>query len=266
LQRTSFTAIGAQLLTLITIMKKALIFLIAFVCITNCYPQSEKDQLEVGESIQADINSLLLSGMISAEIMDGFIQNPRQVELMMKFQEGIQKNYEWFMEEMKTVDQGKPMSYHPNLGLSEEEYKEFLSIIKDFESTSSGKEAVEIIKNDTVIVFKANGKLKILEEVKIHLYDNTIIIGPYKLSYAGPANITSSENALKSKWKGHNWSYEFPENMNPDLLKDLENLVARHYKFTIGRLEKNGKTFMQIKGLEFNKGVKEVEFDIPLIF
>ena len=40
----------------------------------------------------------------------------------------------------------------------------------------------------------------------------------------------------------------------------------KKYEFRIGRLEKNEKTYLSIKGLEIENGVKLVEFDLPILF
>ncbi len=34
----------------------------------------------------------------------------------------------------------------------------------------------------------------------------------------------------------------------------------------IGRLEKNGKTYMSVKGREVEDGAKTVDFELPIIF
>ena len=75
-----------------------------------------------------------------------------------------------------------------------------------------------------------------------------------------------TKNGLKSKWKGYSWRFEEPGDFNPDNLRDLSNLKMKLYKFTIGRLEKNGKTYMSLKGREVEDGAKTVDFEFPVIF
>lgn len=233
---------------------------------SNCYSQKENSRLETIEQARIDLNDLLVEGKLIVDVMDDIRQSPRQQELTMKFQKGIQNNYDWFVENLQNLTPGQPMQYHPNLGLTKEEYDELQVLIKDVEIASSGKVNVEIIKGDSIISFNTNEKLEILNTIKINLIQNQIKIGEITLSYDGPVNVDNDQNGFKSRWKGHNWIYEFPENLSTEMLRDVQTLVAKHYKFTVGRLEKNGKTFLQIKGLEFNNGVKEAEFDIPLMF
>ncbi|MDC6363659.1 MULTISPECIES: hypothetical protein [Flavobacteriaceae] len=198
--------------------------------------------------------------------MNKIVQSPRQQELASKFQQGVRDNYEWFVEYMANTTPGEPIQYHPNLGITEDEFNELQNLSKNIEIASSGRENVEIFKTDSTISFNSTGKLQILNIVKIHSVKNEIEIGEVKLSYSGAVNVDNDQNGFKSRWDGHNWAYEFPEGLNSEMLKDVQSLVAKNYKFTIGKLEKSGRIFIQIKGLEINKGVKEEEFDIPLLF
>ena len=138
--------------------------------------------------------------------------------------------------------------------------------MKEMESTSSGSGVLTILKESNIVSFKSTGRLAILGSVKIDLEKNIVTIGNNVLNFTGKSDITNETNGLKSKWKGYNWDLEMPKDISPDQFKDLENLNAKFYKLTIGRLEKNGKTFLQIKGKEIEKGKAKVAFDIPLIF
>ncbi|SNZ01234.1 hypothetical protein [Flagellimonas pacifica] len=247
-------------------MKKSIISIATCFLFINCYSQTDNSKTEITLQVQSDIDNFLVNGESIVDVMDKIVQSPRQQELTMKFQQGVQNNYEWFVEYMENATPGKPIKYHPNLGISEGEYNELQKLIKNIEIASSGRENVEIIKTDTTISFNSLGRLQILNQVKINSIKNEINIGEIKLSYSGSANVDNDENAFKSRWTGHNWVYEFPNGLDSEMLKDVQNLVAKNYKFTIGKLEKNDRTFIQIKGLEFDKGVKEVQFDIPLLF
>lgn len=247
-------------------MIRKLILVISIILINSCHSQTKRNN-EISGGIKEDLHYLLQKGKFTADIMDGIKQSPRQAELNLKFQQAIQNNYEWFVEYLKTFEHGTPMPYHPNLGLTEKEFKEFDSFSKNIEVESTGKEDIEIIKNDSIISFKSNGKLKILETLKIYPDKNEISIGQYTLTYFGKVNVTDSTNAFKSKWKGYSWRYEYPENIEElDVLSDRDKLEIKLYKFTVGKLKKNGKTFLKIKGQELDKGIVKVKFEIPLIF
>ncbi|WP_190811676.1 hypothetical protein [Flagellimonas sp. S3867] len=242
-------------------MKKSIIFIAIGFLLNSCYSQSD-----ITEQAQTDINDWLVDGEATVGVMDKIVQSPRQQELASKFQQGVRDNYEWFVEYMANATPGEPIQYHSNLGITEDEFNELQNLIKNIEIASSGRENVEIFKTDSTISFNSTGKLQILNIIKIRSVKNEIEIGEVKLSYSGAVNVDNDQNGFKSKWDGHNWAYEFPEGLNSEMLKDVQYLVAKNYKFTIGKLEKSGRTFIQIKGLEINNGVKEEEFDIPLLF
>lgn len=247
-------------------MKKSIIFIVACFLLIKCYPQINNSISDISRQVQSDIDNFLAEGDFVVDVMDKIIQSPRQQELMMKFQQGIQNNYECYVEYLEKSTPGVPMEYHPNLGITKDEYNELQKLIKKIEIASSGRENVEIIKTDSTVLFNSPGRFQILKRVKINLVKNQIEIGEIKLSYSGSVNVDNDENGFKSRWTGHNWAYEFPYGLNSEMLKDVQNLIAKNYKFTIGKLEKNGRIFIQVKGLEINKGEKEVAFDIPLLF
>ena len=139
--------------------------------------------------------------------------------------------------------------------------------IINIELLSSGKKqevGIEI-KNDT-IHFRARGKLINLDSLTIDLINNLVLYGQYKLSFYDSSNITTDKNGLRSKWKGYIWKFDDPKNMGVAEWKDLSKVKTKNYELTIGRLEKNGKSFMNLKGREIVNGVKTVEFELPIIF
>jgi hypothetical protein len=40
----------------------------------------------------------------------------------------------------------------------------------------------------------------------------------------------------------------------------------KQYKLTIGKLDKNGKTYLSLKGREIENGARTVNFEIPVQF
>ncbi|GHT33781.1 hypothetical protein FACS189434_08780 [Bacteroidia bacterium] len=236
---------------------------ISICLITNsCGGQTNK----ITDSMQKDINRLLPAGEVMVDVMDSINQNQRQQELMQKFQTAVQQNYDWFVDYMKTVPTGQPMPYHKNLGLTESEYAEMQSSFNDVELFSSGKEKVTIQKENNIIQFKASGKLELLNYLKIDLNNNIVTFLNYQLSFSNTANITTETNALKSKWKGYNWKMEEPKDIDWESIKDLQTINIKQYKFTLGQLKKNNKTWLYLKGREIEKGENQVNFELSIIF
>ncbi len=248
-------------------MKRIFFILTLGSLLTSCTnSQTNKNFTQVTGDIKTDIKSLISDGNHQADIMDGVSQNSRQAALTKKFQNGIRNNYDWFVEYMKTVPQGEQMPYNSKLGLTKEEYTELTSYLNNVELVSSGKENITAeLKNDTVH-FKSEGKLSDYDSLKIDLKYNTVIFRQYILPFSDTTNVTTDKNGLRSKWKGYSWRYEEPKNLDLDDIKDISKVKMKQYKFTIGRLEKNGKTYMSLKGREVEDGAKTVDFELPVVF
>ena len=248
-------------------MKRIAFILTLTIFLASCSnSQINQNTSRLTGDIRNDLKNLLTEGSHTADIMDGIRQNPRQAALTTKLQSGIKNNYEWFVEYIKTVPEGEPMPYHAKLGMTKEEYEELMGYLNNIEILSTGKENISVeLKNDT-ISFKSKGKLSKYDSLKIDLKNNTVLFGQYKMLFADTSDITDDKNGLRSKWKGYNWRFEEPADLTVDDLKDYGNLKVKQYTLTVGRLEKNGKTYMSLKGREVKEGVKTVDFELPVIF
>ncbi len=248
-------------------MKKLLLLLWIILSLAGCSNSqpTTNNKLFTGD-IRADLKSLITAGDHTADIMDGVMQTPRQVSLTKKFQDAVQKNYDWFLDYMKTVPDGEPIPWHEKLGVTKTEYEELMGYMNNIEVISTGKEVITCTIKDDIISFKSHGKLSDFDSLKIDLKTNTVILGQYRLPFSDSSNITNDKNGLRSKWKGYTWKMEEPKGLQLEDLNDLEHLDYKQYTFTIGRLEKNGKTYMSLKGREIESGEKLVDFELPVIF
>jgi hypothetical protein len=248
-------------------MKRLLYLILLLVSLTSSgHSQTNTLHKKLTGNIKNDLRMLLPTGTINADVMDGILQEPRQIELSNKLQSAVKQNYAWFVDYLKSVPQGQPMSYHVKLGVTKEEYAEFMDLIDNIEIISTGTQQITIWTKDDIIQFKSGNKLSLLDSLRIDLKNNIVLFGHLKLPFGDTLNITSNKNALKSKWTGYSWILEEPKVYSPDELKDLNNLKMKQYKLTIGQLDKNGKTYMSLKGREIENGVRTVYFEIPVQF
>lgn len=241
----------------------ALLLLFLYSCGHSQTPSSNKD---LTGNLKDDLKILLPNGEVTADIFDGVKQDPRQMELSKRLQASIAKKYEWFVDYMKSVPEGQQMPYHINFGITEKEYAELQGFMENIELISTGREKISIEYNGNLISFKSTNKLASLNSLKIDLENKITLFGDLKIPFGDTLKITSDKNALKSKWKGYSWVLEEPKDFQTNDLKNLENLKARQYKLTIGRLEKNGKTYLSLKGREIENGEQKVNFELPLQF
>ena len=105
---------------MIRYLRIKILYLLAALILSAVYPgnaQGVHIRSAITGDRNTDLSNLLLPGKKSADVMDGMKQDVRQEELTKKFQAGVQQNYEWFVEYLKTVPEGQPMPYHVNLGI-----------------------------------------------------------------------------------------------------------------------------------------------------
>lgn len=212
-----------------------------------------------------DIQNFLEQESVMADIMDGIKANPKQTELTLKLQSAIKKNATWFQEYISQSEKGKALKYHPNFGISDSEYQEYLQLAKEIEIESSGKETLKIIKSDSTITFLGNGRLSIYNDVTFNLKKNLVIYKDYVLYFHNEIIVEDAENGLKSKWKGYAWSFENPTIKDNVDFSNPKNVNLILVKFTIGQLDKNGKTYMEIKEDKVVNGVRIIQEQLPII-
>lgn len=242
---------------------------------TTCCVNSQPKKINtLTGNLTDDLKALLPRGNVKADIMDEVKVLPRYQELQNKFLDGVKQHQEWFLEQQKIVEKtGQAISYHPNLGMSETEFNEYKDLMESgmgFEMVSSGTESINIKFQNDLITFSGTGKLIVLDDLSINLNEKTVMIGSYKLDKIDTINVDSDRNGLKSKWKGFSWSYESSNKSDGfsqlESMDDIKTLDMKIYKLTIGRLEKNGKTYIEITEKEISKGERTKNVEIPLTF
>jgi hypothetical protein len=246
--------------------------LLILVLIAGCgHSQTPRSAL-TGDRV-TDLKILIPEGDFTVDIIDRVIQNPRYQELQNKLVAAINRNKDWFLEQQKLAGQtSEPMPYHPNFGMTEEEYAELITLTQDgldVEMTKSGSAKVSITYENDLIKFNGTGKLKVLKDVMIDLKENIVLIGDYKLDNFQEINVNTDKNGLKSKWRGYQWRYEYTDsqkNLEELTSAELQTIILKNYKLTIGRLEKDSTTYIEITEREIEKGIKTKTIQIPFKF
>jgi hypothetical protein len=245
---------------------RQLLLLFALTLVSNCSISQIKDKRSgLSGDIKSDLKSLLPEGTYTVDIMDGVRQTPRQAALTLKFNNAIKSNYEWFLEYAKTIPDGKPMPYHENLGLTKAEYNELLVHFKNIEVVSTGTGNIQIEQKGDTIIFKSRGNLNNFNSLKIDTKSNVAVYGQYKMVVSDTLDVPEG-NALGSKWKGYSWTFKVTANLDIDSIEDLSKVKLKEYELIIGRLEKNGKTYLSLSGKEIRNGTKPVDFELPVLF
>lgn len=216
--------------------------------------------------------TLLKEGDYKVDVMDKVTMPPRTQELMKKFQAAIKKNPDWFLEVQKKVQEtGQPLPYDERIGMTEDEYTEFLYMMQNnngMEMSKSATESVSIKHLDGRITFKGTGALNILDDVTIDITGQFATIGQVELKQRDSVNVIDDNNALKTKWTGVTWRYEIANKDVASLTTadDYRDLTMKSYKVTLGLLEKTKKLYIQIQKREMENGQKTLDIQLPFIF
>lgn len=239
-----------------------LLVLLAGAC-SSVHETRENDE-PVG--IAATVASWFPVGEHLADIMDSVVYPARMVELTQRIKDSIAVHQDWFVEALKGLKDGEPMTYHPNMGLTEAEYAEYRSLTDSIVAFSSGQEQITIIMEDSLLGFRGTGRLDLLDMVSIDLKENTAFISDVALPFRDTVVVTDPANSFRSAWRGFSWSFDNPDKFDPEQLRDLPALTMTHYQVTVGRIERTGKTYLNIETKEIKDGVQELNFELPILF
>jgi len=167
---------------------------------------------------------MLLSATLSAEVPKifkglfeeevpvkaniGMIMPPAEIEkFIAKVESAARKNAEWFKEYSSTSQPGVPLPYHTNLGLTKEEYDEYIALWAKREFKS--KEEVILVLRKTfgdTWILTATGGAGVISTLR---YD------PKKDSFRSPNgimerldDIKADEKSILGAWTGKEWRFQ----------------------------------------------------------
>ncbi|BDS12774.1 hypothetical protein [Aureispira anguillae] len=253
-------------------MKKQLTLLTFFFLAICCSTPENKPSEEVlNEKITGifakDVKILIPEGEFLVDVLDAVKVDPRLQELQAKLMKAVELNREWFIEQQKIMQEtGSPVEYHPNLGLTESEYNELNEFTKSgtgMEVQISETEDVEFIYIGDELTFKSKNKLDLLNLLKIDVKEKKAWLDGFELNDFTEINVDNDKNGLRTKWKGYKWSYTTSNEVD---LKELGEANVSSYSFTLGQLEIDNSTYMEIKAKEIVNGEKVLHTEIPFKF
>jgi|GEM_PF-1331690 len=250
---------------------RSLLFSSLLILLSHSYSYSQnKDTVVFTGNLSEDIFSLFKNGFSTYDVMNGIKPNARLTKLSKKLNEAIKKNYSWYVDHIANTPEGEAMSYHKNLGLTKEEYEEFLTLAGNITAASTGRVSLIITLRKEAgsmsITFPKEKMLGNRESFSIGIRDSLVYYGAIKLAYTGISRVDNENNGLQSKWKGHSFVYEMPAGLAPEDLKDPGSLNYHSCKLTVALLEKSNKVLIHFRETKIESGVKTIEADWPLLY
>ncbi|MDF3001823.1 MAG: hypothetical protein K0Q48_1942 [Bacillota bacterium] len=217
-------------------MKKILMFvliLILMIAFTSCKGAGDIE----GASDTIPLEEMLPIGTVNVDLMAMGLQNAedsdRLTELMDKLQIGIAANPDWLSDYVQEYE-GKPLPYHPNFGLSQEEYEEYLSLsdhIKMYKS-ADGIIAIEKTDEEQYKISQVEG-LRLIDNITIDLAKNTVSTNFGTCKYNGEVKASDQQIAT-GRWNGYSW-----------ILEDMaDSSNYQSIQFNLGQMEDTKKIIM----------------------
>lgn len=249
--------------------KSSFVFGLTFLFLSHSFSQT-KDSLVFTKELSKDLFSFLKKGFNTYEVMNGVKADPRLNKLSKKLNASLKKNYDWYVEQVAKIPEGETLPYHENLGLTPEEYREFLSLADNITMVSTGRISTIISQvkdhNAISIRFPATGLVNTDGPFSVTLRDSTAYYNEIQLSYAGIITVDDDNNGLRSKWAGHSFIYEMPKGLSLEDLKDPGTLNYHSCKITVALLERPNKVMISFKEKKFVNGLKTIDIDMPLVY
>lgn len=240
-------------------MTRYLTFLFLILFGTSCgqTPSSEPVNGDFGH----DLRLLLPQGVIEVDIM-GFQMPDGYEELVQRFRMAIAENQEWFVEYAKTSKPGQGLDYHPNLGMTEEEWERLGDMTEQMRMGVSHSGVIRVAHTDSTITLVGAGDTEAFNGLSINL--NTKRLSTEFASWDYTKAIKANENQDKTgPWDGYNWKYQ---EMDTAALTDLENMTGKDYDLSIGQLQESKKTIIFFRARVFANGYQNRLADILVTF
>ena len=161
--------------------------------------------------LQAEVPKIfagLLEKDVPVKASIGIVVPPPEIEkYIAKVEASARKNKEWFAEYAKASKPGAPLPFHENLGLTKEEYDDYLALWakRDFKSTE-----------DVVLVLRETfGKTWTLTSTGEAGIISTLRYDPEKDVYRSPngemkrlEDIKAEPTSILGAWSGFEWRLE----------------------------------------------------------
>ena len=180
---------------------------------------------------ELEARSYIPSGEVLAKRMD-LAYSDRAVELATRLQAAVAKNDEWWIDYVKNAVPGEPLPYDERMGLTEEEYREYLALASAPVLRQVGSVGLrfEWDGDSSVLVTATDPDLGV-GELRIDLTRERVETAYGVLADRSEIN-NDAEDSPTGPWVGVQWSLEEGDD-------ELQHAVSA--SLSLGRLERTGE-------------------------
>ena len=253
--------------------------IIAAGCVNNSDQSAamSKEQVKVALKDTAARDSVvrwLAQGEYIADVLSGYSSNEKLEKYNAVIMENVEQNQDWFLEYTQTVaEDGSPLPYHPNFGLTEAEYNDFLALSDSVVPTSESQEKITIIQSANEIRFRATGAATGLRNMVYIKSENAFYLEMPGIERS-PAlvltdtlytSISNPNHPLGTHWYGYVWQFTEGDTKAEIQQSGLENASYSTFKLVLGMTSKKD-IYFNFQADIVDKGASLANNVIPLIF
>ncbi|HDR7610277.1 TPA: hypothetical protein QCX47_001835 [Bacillus mycoides] len=209
--------------------KKIVYILLISLFIVGCQSETSK-----ANSVEEYIPPHLMNAEVTADIMT-LEMDPDALKKVgnigQRMREHLVNNMEWYLKYVEEHAEKKSFPYHPNFGVTKEEYEFILNAIDQSKlvNKKDGKLKFKKKSDHEVEIFSSES-IKLLKYIVIDTEKNTVKTSLGECEYFGEI-LASPEQKLTGPWHGKQWM----------LKKD--DLI---YMFSLGKMETGNKSIIDI--------------------
>lgn len=179
-------------------------------------------------------------GSVSVDVMQ-VMPSPRTAELALKLQEAVKQNREWWLSHVAKAAPGQPVSWDEKLGLTREEYAEFLAESANVSLVKTGEGTIELLRSsDGRITIRAAAPLADLDGIVIDTRADRVET-PFGETTAKSEIKASDEQKATGPWNGEQWELG---------IAGAAAGTGTQVRFALGRLVESGRGILYYHALE----------------
>ena len=198
------------------------------------------------------LSGVLPEGRCELQIMTVQL-SARANELGGKLQASAAANREWFLKQVKKTAPGKPMDYDPRLGLTKQEYAEFLRESQHRQLVATGQVlACTFRKTGDALSLDVEDAGSPLRQIQLNLVTGELSASAGKMGKATWASSDDSQSAIGAHDRC-SWTYD---------KSNLDAMDVRLVKLDIYRLKASGKILWRFQDSELVHGQINQQFEI----
>ena len=202
-------------------------------------------------SVATDVVELLPEGEAVVDVMT--LTTPARLQVLAgKLQQAAVQHQAWWLDHIKHATPGEPFPYDPKLGLTAEEYREFLLLQDQLTMRKVGEAHVRVIHaGASRYAFEGAEALPDLTGIVIDL-ERLVVETPFGTCAEMSAIHASPHQQATDPWDGYQWKLETGDLQAWERLSEVPDVTV--VTFDIGRLRESGRGIISYSAKQVRSG------------